>query len=178
MPGEYIYFYIGAQVSSSPSFNTTANLVSATARDISDRQVPVVSAIDVDEIIGIGRRLYLPLIRVYSNNPTPAPFGIFISNIVYQGNQPGESDEYVEIRNSGYSAVNLMDWWISANTELAYFGPVTLQAGHACRVYTNQSTGTNWCGNFESTTPIWNNTSDCGELYNPIDELVSRYCYP
>jgi uncharacterized repeat protein (TIGR01451 family) len=210
MPGEKISFYIGVHVSSSPVSNTATNLVTAIAKDNTNRQLPVVSAIDEDEILGVGRRIFFPLIRVYSNNPTPTPtptqgpypppattepaaatetpappptaipFGVYINNIFYRGTGTGESDEYVEIRNSGYSAINLLNWWISEENEFSYFdfGQVTLGAGQSCRIYTNQSTGINWCGNFESTTPVWDNTSDCGALYNANDETVSRYCYP
>jgi uncharacterized repeat protein (TIGR01451 family) len=73
MPGEKISFYIGVRVSSNPASDNAINLVAATAEDIDARQLPVVSAIDEDEVLGIGKRLYFPFIRVYSNNPTPTP---------------------------------------------------------------------------------------------------------
>ena len=71
MPGEKISFYIGVQISPNPSSIAATNLVSATATDIMMRLLPVVNAIDVDEILAIGRRLFFPLI--YSDNPTPTP---------------------------------------------------------------------------------------------------------
>ncbi len=73
MPGEKISFYIGVRVSSSPVSDTASNLVAATAKDKNAQQLPIVSAIDEDEILVIGRRIYFPFIRVYSNNPTPTP---------------------------------------------------------------------------------------------------------
>jgi endonuclease YncB( thermonuclease family) len=111
---------------------------------------------------------------------TPGQTSVRIVNIFYHGNAANESDEHIEIKNFGPSAVNLFDWWISANTELAYFtfGQVTLGPGQSCWVYTNQNTGINWCGSFESDTPIWDNTSDCGDLYNMSDDLMDHYCYP
>ncbi len=71
MPGEMITFYIEARVLSGPASNTAINLVSANARDINGLQLPVVNAIDVDEIIAIGRRVFFP--SVYSDNPIPTP---------------------------------------------------------------------------------------------------------
>jgi hypothetical protein len=111
---------------------------------------------------------------------TPTPTGIQIINIFYRGIAPIESDEYVEIKNFNSIAVNLYNWWISEENDFyySYFDQVTLGPGQTCRIYTNQSTGANWCGNFESNTPIWDNTSDCGELNNPNDDVVSLFCYP
>jgi endonuclease YncB( thermonuclease family) len=111
---------------------------------------------------------------------TPALTGIHITNIFYQGTAANESDEYIEIKNFGPSSVNLYNWWIAANAELAYFtfGQVTLGAGQVCRVYTNQATGINWCGSFENPSPIWDNTSDCADLSDANDEVMASYCYP
>jgi endonuclease YncB( thermonuclease family) len=106
--------------------------------------------------------------------------GVKISSIFYHGTTPNESDEYIEITNFGPSSVNLLNWWISANTELAYFtfGQVTLGVGQSCRVYTNQASGTSWCGDFESPVAVWDNTSDCADLNDPNDNLMAHYCYP
>jgi endonuclease YncB( thermonuclease family) len=111
---------------------------------------------------------------------TQTPTGIQIINIFYRGTGTNESDEYVEIKNFGSSPVNMLNWWLSAETELKNFtfGQLTLGSGQTCRIYTNQSSGTNWCGNFASSTPVWDNTNDCGELNNPNDEVASTYCYP
>jgi endonuclease YncB( thermonuclease family) len=111
---------------------------------------------------------------------TTAPTGVQIVDIFYHGTASNESDEYVEIKNYGPSSVNLYNWWISEENEFSYFvfDQVTLGAGQSCRIYTNQTTGINWCGNFESTTPVWDNASDCGKLYNSNDEVVSSFCYP
>jgi endonuclease YncB( thermonuclease family) len=112
--------------------------------------------------------------------PTATPGGLIIVSI-FPGTAPTtRSDGYIEIKNTGPTAVNLSNWWIFAENELAYFtfGQVTLNSGQTCRIYSNQSTGTAWCGSFESPTPIWSVTSDCGELNNPQDELIERYCYP
>ena len=111
---------------------------------------------------------------------TPTPTGVQIINIFYRGTGTNESDEYVEIKNFGPSSVNMLNWWLSAETESTYFtfGQLTLSSGQTCRIYTNQSSGTNWCGNFASSAPVWDNTNDCGELNNPNDEVISSYCYP
>ncbi len=86
----------------------------------------------------------------------------------------------MEIKNFNPSPVNMYNWWISQQNGFSYFvfGQLTLGAGQSCRIYTNQSTGINWCGDFESDTPVWDNTSECGELYSVNDELMSTYCYP
>jgi len=73
MPGEKISFYIGVRVSSSPTSDTAINLVSANARDINGQQLLAASAIDEDKILAIGRRIYFPIIRVVSKNPTITP---------------------------------------------------------------------------------------------------------
>jgi hypothetical protein len=86
----------------------------------------------------------------------------------------------VEIKNFGPSSVNMLNWWLFAETELTYFtfGQLTLDSGQTCRIYTNQSSGLNWCGTFAGSAPVWDNTNDCGELNNPDDEVISSYCYP
>jgi len=114
------------------------------------------------------------------SSTTPTPNGVGIINISNRGTAPNENDEYVEIKNFSASTVNLLTWWVAEENEYHYFvfSQVNLGAGQTCRVYTNQSSGVNWCGNFESATPIWDNASDCGVLYNSDDEEISRYCYP
>ncbi len=111
---------------------------------------------------------------------TPTPTGVQIVNIFSLGIAPNESDEYIEIKNFGPASVNLANWWISATAETANFtfGQVTLGVGQTCRVYTNQPAGTSWCGSFESSTPVWDNTGECADLNDPTDHVMSHYCYP
>ncbi len=49
-PGEKISFLVGVRVSTTPSTSTTVNQASATAKDISDRALPLVSGTDIDDI--------------------------------------------------------------------------------------------------------------------------------
>ena len=115
-----------------------------------------------------------------TGSPTSTQTGVHIVNIFYRGTGTNEGDEFMEIKNFGSSLANLFDWRILSVSENVFltFSQVTLAPGQTCRVYTDQSSGTNWCGNFESSVPIWDNTSDCGELNDANDELVSGFCYP
>jgi hypothetical protein len=111
---------------------------------------------------------------------TSTPTGVQIVNIFHQGTAVNRSDDYVEIKNFGPASVNLDKWWVSEENDFYYFviAQVTLGVGQSCRIYTNQSTGINWCGNFENATPVWDAASDCGILKNSNNEIVSRLCYP
>ncbi len=164
--------------SASPTHGTPTN--SPTAGTVTVTFTPGTPTASSTVTPAPGASFATPTLSPTPGTPTPTPGGMVIVSI-FPGSAPTtRSDGYIEIKNSGPAAVNLINWWIFAENELAYFtfGQVTLNSGQTCRIYSNQSTGTAWCGSFESLAPVWGTTSDCGELNNPNDELIDRYCYP
>jgi hypothetical protein len=110
--------------------------------------------------------------------PPPPPAGnVQILYIRYDGQVPqSESDEYVEIGNTGGTAVNLGGWHINAGDGGQDFW-IDLQPGQSCRVYTNE-VHPETCGfSFGRGSAVWNNGGDCGYLYDAAGVEVSRRCY-
>lgn len=112
--------------------------------------------------------------------------GVQIVSIFYDGVKgEGEPDEYVEIKNFESTPVDLSYWVVHAVTNDYYyvFSEFTIQPGQSCRIYTNEI-HPDTCVEDESflfpldTYEVWDNTSDCGELYNYTEEEpVSTKCY-
>jgi hypothetical protein len=110
---------------------------------------------------------------------TPALANVRISTILYGGFEPRhEADEYAEIENLGES-VNLEGWRLNAGDpgQDFYFPDFIMAPGQVCRVYTDEDHPEYCRFSFESETELWNNTGDCGYLFNDQDEIVFVLCY-
>jgi hypothetical protein len=140
------------------------------------------------EISVCGMKVYLPLIMksyglssppttMQTNTPQP---NVQITLIFYDGAVPRvESDEYSEITNLGSNSVNLARWRLNAGDpgQDYWFPSFQISPGQSCRVYTDEYHPEH-CGlNFGRGSAIWNNSGDCGYLYNSYGTLVDTYCY-
>ncbi len=125
-------------------------------------------------------QLFLPMI-VNGRQTAPSPnASIVIVDIFYDGLVPNtEADEYIEIMNVGDTAVNLQNWRINADDEGQdfIFPSYDIQAGERCRIFTNQLDNQNCSFSFASGTPIWANSGECGYLYDPSNQLITKLCY-
>ena len=95
-----------------------------------------------------------------------------------------QSDEYVEISNSGNVAANLGGWKLlssgmSLGREQGYVFPneSILQPGGRFRVYTNQIHEETGGFSFGSKTAIWNDKGDTATLYDLEGTLKATYEY-
>ncbi|MFC9506182.1 choice-of-anchor K domain-containing protein [Streptomyces sp. NPDC057002] len=80
-----------------------------------------------------------------------------------QGVNPGESDEYVELRNIGNAPLDLSGYTISGpNTDKKFTFPAgaELEAGDRIRVYTNETHPETGGYSFNSPEPIWLNADE------------------
>lgn len=106
---------------------------------------------------------------------------VIIQSIFYQGVVPKvESDEYAEIANAGSEQVTITGWRLNAGAlgQDFFFPDFIIKPGQSCRVYTNEDHPDSCGFNFRSPNPVWNNTSDCGYLYDPMGFEISKKCYP
>jgi hypothetical protein len=114
--------------------------------------------------------------------PTPAPppssGNIIISTIFYNGlENPSEGDEYITIKNTGATGVDIQGYRINAGSpgQDFTFPSFVLNSGAEVRVYTNHDAPGSF--SFHSSKPLWNNSGDCGYLYDPHGTQVSKFCY-
>ena len=88
------------------------------------------------------------------------------------------NDEYVVIRNTGTSDVNLAGWKLKDEVDHTYaFPSFTLKAGHMVTVYTGSGTNTQSSLYWGSGSPIWNNDGDTAYLYSQTTELMDKYSW-
>lgn len=105
-----------------------------------------------------------------------------ITRIFYDGVVPRvESDEYVEIKNLGQEAQNLLGWKlvdISDGYPEFLFSSYVLDPGATIRVYTNEI-HPEWGGfSFHYGRAVWSNKDpDTAVLYNSQGQEVSRKSY-
>ena len=107
-----------------------------------------------------------------------APGNIQIVYIFYDGLEwMYEGDEYAKIRNVGGRSLSLSGWRLNAGDvgQNYYFPAYTMQPGQECRVYTDEYHPESCGFNFGSPEALWNNSGDCGYLYNGGGSLVSTY---
>jgi micrococcal nuclease len=113
--------------------------------------------------------------------PAPPSGGtgkVIISHIFYDGREArSEGDEYAAIKNTGSTAVNLEGYHLNAGDggQDFYFPSFVLRPGAEVRVYTNRDIEGSF--SFGRRSAIWNNSGDCGYLYDPNGAEVSKYCY-
>lgn len=121
-----------------------------------------------------------------TNTPTPTATptqvvvtgNVTIVTIFYDGSGSQEPDEYVEIRNDDTSPIQLYNWTLSDDANHIFtFPSYVMQPEQTCRVYTNED-HPEWCGfNYHSGSAIWNNTGDCGNLWDANSTPIDQYCY-
>ncbi len=128
--------------------------------------------------------LWALVLDTRSGNATPLPITasnqVVISYIFYNGVVDRvESDEYAEITNEGDSIVQLQEWRLNAGApgQDFIFPNFELQPGQFCRIYTDEAHPDSCGFNMQSHQPVWNNKADCGYLFDPAGEEVSKYCY-
>jgi hypothetical protein len=121
--------------------------------------------------------------------PTPTPThpvpggGVIIECIFYDGAVPRtEADEYVQIVNTGGTAVALEGWKlvdVSDGSPAFTFPACTIGSGERIRVYTNE-VHSGWGGlSFGQGAFIWNNSEpDVAGLFNRQNQEVSTKSYP
>lgn len=126
-----------------------------------------------------------PRVTVPQPAPTPTPIGasnVQITHIFYDGLVPlVESDEYVEITNSGDAPQDLTGWVLKDIAE-GYpsftFPPYILEPGATVRVYTNEVHQEYGGFSFNYGKAIWNNkVPDTAALYNVQGKEISRQSY-
>jgi endonuclease YncB( thermonuclease family) len=107
--------------------------------------------------------------------------GVQIVHIFYDGLQdPNEPDEYIEIKNFENTPVDLTDWWIYAeiNSQFFPFTEFSLGPGQSCRIYTNLIEADSCVSDsFLSIFEVWENSGDCGYLFDAENEERSVFCY-
>lgn len=123
--------------------------------------------------------------------PTPVPStappataapssNLVITRVFYDGVVVRtESDEFVEIRNTGGAPQSMSGWrLVSARAGQTFiFSAMTMTAGQTCRVYTNEIHA-EWCSlSFRSGSAIWNNAGDRANLTDAQGRLVSSMGY-
>ncbi|MHB0874806.1 MAG: lamin tail domain-containing protein [Anaerolineae bacterium] len=123
-----------------------------------------------------------PVLSVATKEPTatPPPHALAITAIQLRGSGSAQPDEYVEIANVVDVSVDLSGWRVVAGDEdqyLTFASGFVLAPGEACRLYTNQVEGDS-CGgqSFGYDRPIWDNSKDCGQIYDGAGTLVAEAC--
>ena len=118
--------------------------------------------------------------RTPTRTPTPIPVdgNIQILSIYYDGSGLNEPDEYVEIKNLGSTSVQIQNWTLRDEAyHIFTFPQFVMVPNQICRIYTNE-THPEYCEfSYNSSSAIWNNSEDCGYLFNSSDVLKSKYCY-
>jgi len=100
---------------------------------------------------------------------------IVINRVFYDGDVPlVESDEYVEIKNTGSESIDLQGYRIdgSKGDEYYVFQSLMLETGGSVRVYTDQGEYS-----FENNQAIWNNSGETCYLWDNEGGLVDSYSW-
>jgi hypothetical protein len=117
--------------------------------------------------------------------PTPNPNGVGIGStdvkiarIKFDGAKSDERDEYVEIENTGLTAVAMDRWTLSDEAGRTFrWDQFTIQSGQKIRVYTNEVHRDTGGFSFSSSQPIWNNKGDIAYLRDGADNIVATFSY-
>jgi len=108
---------------------------------------------------------------------TAAGAGPRLGEIAFDGQDPQEPDEYVEVVNPG-PPLDLDGWRLSdADGHDFDFPRLVLAQGGSCRVYTNVAVPEH-CGlSFGSRDAIWGNGGDIARLLDPSGRVVDERCW-
>ena len=123
--------------------------------------------------------VWLPLVNANLCSPSGS-WQVFIRTIFYDGVVSiKEPDEYVEFTNLDHCPLQLAGWTLrDQSLNVFTFPDFVLAPGQVCRVYTNED-HPQWCGfNWHKGNPVWNNSGECGSLWNSSGQLIDEYCYP
>jgi len=109
--------------------------------------------------------------KVYSTPSavSSTSYNVKIITIHYKG-----SDEYIVIKNTGNTAVNLSGWrlWSKGN-QWYTFSNITLQPGQSISIHSGpKATGIVWTKKY-----VWNNNGDEAVLYDSSGNVADRYAY-
>lgn len=99
----------------------------------------------------------------------------YIVTVFYDGEVADvESDEYVEIGNSGTASMDLEGYYVmgSKGEEVYTFPSIRLAPGETIKVYTNAGEYT-----FESEDALWNNGGETAYLYSPEEVEVDSFSW-
>ncbi len=145
--------------------------------------------------ITLNNTIYLPVIVVVPTlTPSPTPkvtltptltatpdYDVSILKIV-NSDTVDPLDEYVSIKNYGYSATDLTDWYIRDDGPNRYNFPdnFNIARNQTVRLWTKEGVNTATDLYWGSAVEVWNDSSDCAWLRdNSGGEkiLVDTYCY-
>ncbi len=105
-----------------------------------------------------------------------------IVNINYdaEGNDnENPNGEWVEIKNTGSTAVNLKGFVLEDESQHKFIFPdFVLNPGKTVRVYSGSGTSTSESLYWGSKSAIWNNDGDTACLYDSNGKLIDTYKYP
>ena len=111
----------------------------------------------------------------------PLKANVEITDISYKGDvKRTQSDEYVEIGNSGNAAADLSNWKVTStgkNQIFTFPEGTSLAANQTIRVYTDQVHEESGGFSFGSSTAIWNDQGDTGKLLDAKGNEVSSFSY-
>jgi competence protein ComEC len=101
-----------------------------------------------------------------------------ITTIHSKGSGQSQPDEYVEFRNDDTHAIQLSNWTLRDDGQHVFrFPNFIMQPGQVCRVYTDEY-HPDFCGfSYRSTTPIWDDTTDCAFLRDSLGMPIDTRCY-
>lgn len=136
--------------------------------------------LDFIQLLGVRRNAVRPRNGSEPEPPLDEP-KVSISHIHFRGAAPRtESDEFVEITNSGRGNADISGWRLDADDpgqQFVFPPSTTLPAGQTIRVYTNEIHPESGGYTFGSPRAVWNNRGDLGTLYDADGEVVSTYGY-
>ena len=114
-----------------------------------------------------------PLHAAAATPAKPVISFVFFDGVEYRS----EGDEYAVIKNTGGSTVNLKGFRLNAgdNGQDFWFPSYQLKPGAKVVVYTNRAVKGAFSYGWRKA--IWNNSGDCGFLFNAAGKQVSEYCY-
>ncbi len=105
---------------------------------------------------------------------------IAIVDIFYRAiNTQTQSDEYVEIENTGDSPVNMSGWSLHNvyGSQTFSWSNFTLAAQKRIRVYTNEQHPESGGFSFKAARGVWNNSGGAAELVDANSVIVAVYGY-
>ncbi len=130
-------------------------------------------------------RVWAPGATGYTGDTSPkrtlTVYNAAISSISY--NPPGKdannlNGEYAVVKNIGGTAINLAKWKLDAGDgKVRTLPSYTLAKGATVRLHTGSGTNSSGHIYLKFGSPIWNDTSDTGKLFDPNGTRVSVFRY-
>jgi Lamin Tail Domain len=139
----------------------------------------------IDAVVGKPAE-FIPSVPVTTPALSPEPSQekiakVIISHIGYDGAVARvESDEYVEVTNTGDAAPDISGWKLHADDlhqDFIFPKDTLLIEGQKVRVYTNQVHAETGGFSYGSKRAIWNNQGDVARLSHSSGKEISRYGY-